>query len=456
MLHLNYPTAKELQRHNTILKMTTRKEKRAIKGDILHFLSDPNTTQADQSYQYFENGLLLIENGLVTDVGSEQILKKKLTDDFEIIDHGGKLILPGFIDTHIHYAQTDIIASHGKQLLEWLETYTFPKEGQFKDPRYTEEVSDFFLNELLRNGTTTAQVFCTIHPHSADIFFNKSHGKKMRMIAGKVMMDQNAPDYLRDTPQQSYDESWKLINKWHQQDRLLYAVTPRFAVTSTEAQLEMAGALLKTAPDLHMQTHLSENVNEIKLVSELFPWSKDYLDVYDHFGLVTNRSTFAHSIHLSETEYLRMAETGATISFCPTSNLFIGSGLFDLKKVSAQNIAVGIGTDVGGGTSFSMFQTLAEAYKVLQLNGQNLSPLRAFYLATLGGAASLKLDTLIGNFNTGKEADFTVINYHSIPLLARRLQFVETLDEKLFALMILGDDRSIDATYILGEKAYQQ
>jgi len=436
--------------------MTIRKKKRAIKGDILHFLSDPNFGTPDQSYQYFENGLLLIEGGLVVDVGPEQILKKKLTDEFEIIDHSGKLILPGFIDTHIHYAQTDIIASHGKQLLEWLETYTFPQEGQFKDPQYAEEVSEFFLNELLRNGTTTAQVFCTVHPHSADIFFEKSHSKNLRMIAGKVMMDQNAPDYLRDTPQQSYDESLLLINKWHQKDRLLYAITPRFAVTSTAAQLEKAGSLMQVAPNLYMHTHLSENVNEIKLVSELFPWSKNYLDVYDHFGLVTSRSTFAHSIHLSETEYLRMSETGAAISFCPTSNLFIGSGLFNLEKVSAQNISVGIGTDVGGGTSFSMFQTLAEAYKVLQLNGQNLSALHAFYLATLGGAASLKLDSMIGNFDTGKEADFTVINYGATPLMERRLQFAETLDEKLFALMILGDDRSIDATYILGEQAYQR
>ena len=436
--------------------MTIRKKKRAIKGDVLHFLSDPNVTNPAQSYQYFEKGLLFIEDGLVTDVGFEQDLKKKLTDEFEIVNHSGKLILPGFIDTHIHYAQTDIIASHGKQLLEWLETYTFPKEGQFKDPQYVEQVSEFFLNELLRNGTTTAQVFCTVHPHSADIFFKKSHGKNMRMIAGKVMMDQNAPEYLRDTPQQSYDESLALIHKWHQKDRLLYAITPRFAVTSTEAQLEKAGLLMEVAPNLYMHTHLSENVNEIKLVSELFPWSKNYLDVYDHFGLVTDRSTFAHSIHLSESEYLRMAETGASISFCPTSNLFIGSGLFDLKKVSAQSIAVGIGTDVGGGTSFSIFQTLAEAYKVLQLNGQNLSPLHAFYLATLGGATSLKLDAHIGNFDTGKEADFIVINYSATPLIERRMQFTETLDEKLFALMILGDDRLIDATYILGELAYQQ
>jgi guanine deaminase len=425
-----------------------------IKGDILHFLSNPNLESTGKSYQYFEKGLLLIENGLVSSVGTEQDIKKKFSEDVEIVDHSGKLILPGFIDTHLHYAQTDIIASHGKQLLEWLETYTFPKEGQFIDPIYTGQVSDFFLDELLRNGTTTAQVFCTVHPHSADIFFRKSKNRNMRMIAGKVMMDQNAPDYLTDTPQRSYDESLQLIYQWHQKDRLLYAVTPRFAVTSSEAQLEKAGALMAAAPNLYMHTHLSENANEIKYVSELFPWSKNYLDVYDHFGLVTDRSTFAHSIHLSDLEYQRMAETGAAISFCPTSNLFIGSGLFDLKKVSSQRIAVGIGTDVGGGTSFSMFQTLAEAYKVLQLNGQNLSALHAFYLITLGGAASLKLDSVIGNFETGKEADFTVINYNATPLMERRQKYAETLEEKLFALIILGDDRSIDATYIMGEQAY--
>lgn len=436
--------------------MSTGEKKRLIKGDILHFLSNPNLENTGQSYQYFKNGFLFIEDGLVTTVGTEQDVKKISGDDVKIIDHSGKLILPGFIDTHLHYAQTDIIASHGKQLLEWLETYTFPKEGQFIDPAYAEQVSDFFLDELLRNGTTTAQVFCTVHPHSVDIFFRESQKRKMRMIAGKVMMDQNAPAYLTDTPQQSYDESLQLIHQWHQKERLLYAITPRFAVTSSEAQLEKAGALMAAAPNLYMHTHLSENANEIKFVSELFPWSKNYLDVYDRFGLVNDRSTFAHSIHLSDPEYQRMAETGAAISFCPTSNLFIGSGLFDLKKVSSQNIEVGIGTDVGGGTSFSMFQTLAEAYKVLQLNGQNLSALQAFYLITLGGAASLKLDSVIGNFETGKEADFTVINYDATPLMERRLKFAETLEEKLFALVILGDDRCIDYTYIMGEQAYQR
>lgn len=422
----------------------------AFKGSILSFTDDPGITEPEQAYQYYEEGLLLVKNGCVKSVGNLAELESSLTSDVELIDHSGKLIIPGFVDLHVHYPQTDIIASYGKQLLEWLENYAFPREGMFADPEYAANVVDFFLEELFRNGTTTAQVMCTVHGVSADILFEKALEKNLRLITGKTLMDCNAPEYLLDGPSRGIDQTREQIEKWHGQGRLSYAVTPRFAVTSTETQLEKAADLLNSRTGLYLHTHLSENRDEINLIGKLFPWSRDYLDVYERFDLVGPRTTFAHAIHLSDDEIGRLAASGATVAFCPSSNLFIGSGLFDLERISAAGIPIGLGSDVGGGTSFSMLKTMAEAYKVLQLKGQSLSALKAFYLATLGGARAIGLDCKIGSLSPGREADFTVLRYDATPLIKRRIEHTRTLEERLFVLMMLGDDRCISNTYLMG------
>lgn len=431
-------------------------DRKLIKGDLFFFISDPFVHDEENCFEFIPDGGLLIEFGKIVDCGEFESKFEGMIESVEVIDHSGSLIMPGFVDTHLHYPQTDIIASYGKQLLEWLQTYTFPREGMFHDEAYISEVVDFFISELLRNGTTTAQVMPTIHKQSVDIFFSKVLEKNMRMIAGKVMMDRNAPDFLQDGEDYGLSACQELIEKWEGQGRLNYALTPRFAVTSTEEQLKCVSKLLELHPDLRLHTHLSENREEVAFIKELFPWSKNYLDVYDKFGLLNEKSTFAHSIHLEEEEYPRIAEAGAAFSFCPTSNMFIGSGLFDLDKAKKHSIKVGMGSDVGGGTSFSMLRTLGEAYKVLQLKGQKLSALKAFYLATLGGAVSLGLEKKIGSFESGKEADFIVINDDATPLVERRLGLCETILEKLFVLMTLGDDRSIEASYVMGNKLYQR
>ncbi|MEE9327199.1 MAG: guanine deaminase [Cocleimonas sp.] len=415
----------------------------AHRGEILHFLNE-------ERYEYFEDGLLLIENGYVKALGQTDDLVKDLPEDIAITDHPDALIVPGFVDTHVHFPQCEIIASYGEQLLEWLETYTFPAEQNFSNPEYAETVADFFLDQLLSNGTTTALVFGTVHPQSVDAFFSEAQQRNLRMICGKVMMDRNAPDELLDTPGSSYQQSRDLIEKWHNKDRLRYAVTPRFAPTSTAEQLEMAERLLQEFPDVHFQTHLSENKKECEWVKQLFPESKNYLDVYDHYNLLGKRSVFAHGIHLQEQEWQRLAETDSALSFCPRSNLFIGSGLFQLHKAKQHNVKTGLGTDVGGGDSFSILQTINEAYKTQQLQGNSLSAFDSFYLATLGGAKALDLDDKIGNFEVGKEADFVVLDYQATELIKFKIGHCNSLEERLFSLMMLGDDRTVKHTYIMG------
>lgn len=424
-----------------------------VRGEILHFVSDP-ADHGDAALAHFADGALLIENGHVARCGPADDLLATLPAATPVTDYRGKLILPGFVDTHIHYAQTDIIASYGEQLLAWLEKYTFPTEARFADPAHAEAVAEFFCDELLKNGTTTALAFATVHPASVDALFAAAHRRRMRMIAGKVLMDRHCPDDLRDTAVTGYAESQALIAKWHGLDRLLYAVTPRFAPTSTDEQMTLAGRLYAEHPGLYLQSHVAENRGEVAWVAELYPEARSYLDVYERFGQLGPRSVYAHCIWLDDTDRQRMAATGAAMSFCPTSNLFLGSGLFDLDRAHALGVRVGIGTDVGGGTSFSMLQTLNEAYKTLQLNGQSLSAARAFYLATLGGARSLYLDERIGNFETGKEADFVVLDPAATPLLARRMANADGLAERLFILMMLGDDRAVAATHVLGEPAW--
>jgi guanine deaminase len=428
----------------------------AHRAALLHFLEDPDKTAEPECYEYFEDGLLIIDDGKVVAAGAATDLLPSLPAETDVTEHTNAMLMPGFVDTHIHYPQTEMIAAYGEQLLEWLETYTFPVESQFGDPAYAASIAERFLNELLRCGTTTALVFGTVHKASVDAFFEASEARNLRMIAGKVMMDRNAPDYLCDTPQSSYDDSKALIEKWHNNGRQRYAVTPRFAPTSTPEQLQKAGQLLKEHPGVYMHTHMSESADEVVWVQELFPDCQHYLNAYDEAGLLGRRSVFAHCIHLNDDEWDRLAETGSNIAFCPTSNLFLGSGLFNLKRAVEKNIGVGMGTDVGGGTSFSILQTLGEAYKVQQLRGEKLTPFKAFYLATLGGARSLDMDDLIGNFSPGKEADFIVIDKAPTPLLEFRLGNCKSLMETLFVLAMLGDDRAIAATYAAGEKVHSK
>jgi guanine deaminase len=426
----------------------------AYRGEILHFLDDPSVVGADNCHEYFADGLLIVEDGFVTGLAPYSELAPSLTDDIELVHYENGLIVPGFIDTHVHYPQVEIMASHGEQLLEWLANYTFPAEMKFADPAYASQIANFFLDQLLSNGTTTALVFGTVHPQSVDAFFSAAQAKELRMICGKVLMDRNAPDDLMDDEQSSYEDSHRLIKQWHGLDRLQYAVTPRFAITSTHEQLAIAGKLLKEFPGVYLHTHLSENNKEIAWVKELFPDSKNYLDVYHEHHLTGTRSVFAHGVHLSDDECQCLADTGSSIAFCPSSNLFLGSGLFNLQQAENFAFGVGFGSDIGAGTSLSILQIMNEAYKTQQLRGDGLSPFKSFYLATLGGARALDLENTIGNFKIGNEADFVFLDYQSTALMKLRLSHCDSLQEKLFALSILGDDRTVGATHILGKKVH--
>ena len=427
----------------------------AFRGRVLHFVDDP-AIAGERAHVFHDDGVLVVRDGRVVQMGDWSALQRSLPQGTSVVDHRDRLILPGFIDTHIHYPQSDIIASYGEQLLEWLDLYTFPTERRFADAEHAREVASFFLSELLRNGTTSAMVFATVHPVSVDAVFEEARLRGMCIAAGKVLMDRNCPEFLRDTAESGYAQSAELIERWHGRDRLLYAVTPRFAPTSTDRQLELAGRLLDEHPGVLMQTHVAENMDEVRWVAELFPWSRSYLDVYDHFGLLRDGAVYAHCIHLDREDRRRMATTGAAMSFCATSNLFLGSGLFDLDAAHQDGVRVGIGTDVGGGTSFSMLRTLAESYKVAQLARQRLSPLRAFYLATLGGARAMGLADRLGSFAPGKTADFVVLDPAATPLMARRMARADGLVEALFVLMMLGDDRAVEVTYVAGEARWRR
>lgn len=431
-----------------------------IRSAFLDFVGDPFYMDDASSVRYIPDGLLVVENGVIVDFGPYQNLQNHYTD-IPITAYSNNLIMPGFIDTHIHYSQYEIIAAYGEQLLEWLNKYIFPTEEKFKDKSHAKKIASLFLDELLKHGTTTALVFATVHTESVDAFFEEASRRNLRMICGKVLMDRNAPSSLTDTPETAYEESKKLIQKWHNHERLLYAITPRFAITSTIKQLQIAGKLLQEFPDVYLHTHLSENVQEVQWVAKLFPDYLGYLDVYDRAGLVGERSVFAHGVQLTDAEFERLSEAKAAISFCPTSNLFLGSGLFKLSQAKSNQhpVKVGLGTDVGAGTSFSLLHTANEAYKVMQLQGESLSAFKALFLATLGGAKALSLDDKLGNFEPGKEADFIVLDLHATPLMATRTsrfpaQSLEDLAEKVFGLIMLGDDRAVQAVYIAGKLAH--
>ena len=421
---------------------------RAYRSAIFHLLADP-AIEGSAAYAFHADGLLLVDGGHVAACGDYAAIAPSLGGT-PVESFPGRLITPGFIDLHIHFPQIDVIAAHGEQLLEWLERHVFPAEAAFADPAYAAEAAAFFISELLRNGTTTALVFGSSHMVSVEALFAEALRRDMRLIAGKSLMDRHAPAALLDTVETGRRDSLDLITAWSGRGRLGYAVTPRFVVTSTDAQLAMAGEILAAHPGVWMQTHLSENTAEVASAESLFPEASDYLHIYERFGLVGPRSVFAHCIHLSKGEFARLAEAGAAAAFCPTSNLFLGSGLFDLRTALAHGVKVGIGTDVGAGTTFSILATLGEAYKVGQLRGHPLDPFQAFHLATLGAAAALGLQDRIGNLLPGKEADFLVLDPVATPLLARRMQTASTIADRLFALTILGDDRVVERTYVAG------
>ncbi|GAC1452212.1 MAG: guanine deaminase [Steroidobacteraceae bacterium] len=431
--------------------MPVESELRAHRGAVLHFRADPGAAADPASYEFFADGLLVVAAGHVTAVGPAAQLLPGLPRDTRIIAHGDNILLPGFVDTHIHYPQTDVIASGGGALLDWLRDYTFAAEAAFADRRHARSVAEFFLDELLRNGTTTAMVFCSVHPASVEEFFQAAAARRLRMIAGKVLMDRNCPPHLRDTPQSGERDSRQLIERWQAQGRLEYAITPRFAATSSEAQLQSAGRLAREFPGCLIQSHLAESDAEVAWVRELFPQARSYVDVYDRYGLLRERAVYAHCLHLDATDRARLAQSRAAAAFCPSSNLQLGSGLFDLAAADAAGMRFAMGTDVGAGSSFSMLRTLAAGYQVARLAQQTLPALRAFYLATLGGARALGLEGKVGSLAVGNEADFIVLDLQATALIARRTAQARTLAEKLLILMTLGDERVVSQTYILGQ-----
>ncbi len=424
---------------------------RVVRGRILTFSDDPAEAGAS-ARRYIEDGAILVADGRIAAVGEARDVLARAQAGATVDDHSGALVMPGLIDVHIHYPQTQVIASYGAQLLDWLQNYTFVEEQRFADPAHCARVAEFFLAELFRNGTTTALVYCTVYPQSADAFFEAAERVNARMIAGKAMLDRNAPKALLDDVQTSYDDSKALIARWRGRGRLDYAVTPRFAITSTPAQLEAAGALVKEFPGVYMQSHVNENTDEIEFALRLFPQALNYLDVYGRAGLLGPRSVFGHCIHMHDDELAAMAETGSVAAFCPTSNLFLGSGLFDRARLAGAGVRIGLATDVGAGTSYSMLRTAAEGYKALQLNGQSWPANAALYQMTLGNARALSLDHAIGSIEVGKEADLVVLDSRATPAMAHRMETIDgDLDKELFVLIMLGDDRAVRQTYVAGE-----
>lgn len=395
-------------------------------------------------------GGILIQNGLITELGSVDALRRD-HPDAQVTDHGQSLILPGFVDAHAHYPQTGIIASWGKRLIDWLNSYTFPEEMRFGDPAYAKEMAELYLDLLLANGTTSVASYCTIHPESVDALFTAAAARNMRVFAGKTCMDRNAPEALRDIAQSAYDDSKALLQKWHGNGRASYVITPRFSPTSTPDQLKALGALWAEHPDCLMQTHLSEQTDEIAWVRELFPNARDYLDTYEAHGLLGENGLYGHAIHLEPREIDRLQEVGAALVHCPTSNTFIGSGLFDMGL--AKQLRVGLATDTGGGSNFSMLRSMAAAYEIAQLRGEALHPAQLLWLATQGSAQALQVQDRVGNLAQGMEADLTVLDLASTPAIAQRSARANDIWEALFPTIMMGDDRAITQTYIAGKPA---
>jgi guanine deaminase len=431
----------------------------ALRGAFLTYRGDPFAGGVAATRVYESDGVVAIAGGRIVAAGPASRVLRALPAGTPIERlPRGTLLLPGFVDCHVHYPQLPVIASHGTQLLDWLSRYTFPAERRFHELSHARAAARVFFDETLARGTTTTAVFCTVHPESAEAFFAEAFRRGVRAIGGKVLMDRHAPRALRDTARRGYEESKTLIARWHGRGRLGYAISPRFAPTSTPAQLEAAGALWREHPDCWMQTHLAENRNEVAWVRELFPAARDYVDVYARFGLVGRRAVFGHGIHLRERELSALFASGSAIAHCPTSNLFLGSGLFPWPRVkkASRPLPVGLATDVGGGTSLSMLHTMAEAYKVAQLGGITLSPDHAFYLATRGGAQALDLDDKVGSIEPGRDADLVLLDLHSTSLIAHRMRGADELAEALFVQMMLGDDRAIRSTWVAGRRVHER
>ena len=429
---------------------------RVIRGAVLTFRDDPAIVGPRRAVRFHRRGAVAVAgDGRIAWRGPAARLPERFralpTDDY-----GKALVLPGFIDAHIHFPQYRMLAAPGKDLLHWLNRFTYPEERRYASAAHAHAAAEVFLDRLVQHGTTAAVVFSSVHRGAADALFAAAQARRQAIVSGKTMMDRNAPEALRDDPISGARDSEALIERWHRQGRLRYAITVRFAVTSTEAQLRAAGELAAAHPDCHVHSHLSESEAEVALVRQLFPWAKDYTDVYDHFGLLGPRSVFAHGIHLSERECARLHEAGSLVVHCPTANTFLGSGLFDGAHVGRPErpAGIGIGTDVGGGTSYSMLATLGEAYKVAMLRGRMPTAHDLFHLATRGNAAHLDLDEEIGTIEAGRWADLVVLDPAATPVLQDRHALSERLEDILFALAILGDDRAVRATYVAGRLAW--
>lgn len=427
--------------------MTTK----LLRGRTLSFKSRPQARDDHASYVYEEDGALLIENGRITEAGTYADVKFKSPIGVEVIDHRPHLLMAGFIDPHIHFPQMQVTASYAANLLEWLNTYTFVEEQRFADTSHSARFAMLFFDELLRHGTTTAAAYCSVHKGSADAFFTEAQRRNLLMIGGKVMMDRNAPEALTDTAQSSYDDTRAVIENWHGKGRNHVAITPRFAITSTPAQLEAAGTLAREHPELLIQTHLSENNAEIAYTLELYPEAQDYTDVYARYGLLTRNMLLGHAIHLSDREMDAIADAGSVAVHCPTSNLFLGSGLFDLKRIKEHGVRTAVATDIGGGSSYSLLRTLDEAYKIQQLRGHRLPPIESYWQATRGNAEALGLVDRIGTLEPGSDADIIALDASATPAMKIRMETVQTLEEELFLMQTMGDDRSVRAVYVAGE-----
>lgn len=426
-----------------------------LRGRTLSFLRWPEAIDDHAAWRYEEDGGLLISDGRIVAAGAYAQVEKQVGEGVKKIDHRPHLLLPGFIDAHVHFPQMQVIASYGAELLDWLNTYTFPEETKFSNAQHGRRIARLFLDEMVRHGTTTVAAYCSVHKASAEAFFAESHDRGMLNIAGKVMMDRNAPAGVLDTPQSGYDDTKALIAEWHGKGRQLYAITPRFAITSSPEQLEMAGTLCREHPDLHMQTHLSENHAEIAFTQKLYPQARDYTDVYEMYGLLGPKSLFGHCIHLSEREADALSDSGSVAVFCPTSNLFLGSGLFDYQRFRRRDkpLRIAAATDVGGGTNYSMLRTMDEGYKVIALNGEKLNPFQSFWQITRGNAEALSVAGKVGTLDEGTDADITVLDARATPAMRLRMETVETLAEELFLLQTLGDDRAVREVYVAGRPA---
>ena len=420
-------------------------------GQTLTFTGDPFAVPLEAAVRHEERGAVVLEAGRIVAVGPADTLRAAYPTA-PVTDHGRALISPGFVDAHAHYPQTAIIASWGKRLIDWLNSYTFPEEMRFGAPAHAEAIAARYFDLTLAAGTTTAVSYATIHPESVEAYFAEAERRGLRALAGKTCMDRNAPDGLRDTAQSAHDDSKRLLERWHGVGRLGYVITPRFAPTSSRAQLAALGALWGEHPEVLMQTHLSEQHEEIAWVRALFPEARDYLDVYDRAGLLGPGALMGHAIHLTPRERARLREADASLIHCPTSNTFIGSGLFDMTGLAAEGQRIGLATDTGGGSSFSMLRTMAAAYEVAQLRGHPLHPAQLWWLATQGSARALRLDDRIGTLAPGHEADLAVIDLGSTPAIAQRAARAESLWEAVFPTIMMGDDRAIAAVYVAGRR----